>query len=120
MQNLREDSCKSHHCLCAVMLQYKVTLVRPHFPFVPGSFSYLIFFGVLGLGLLWGMKPIVLLCVNTYIHVAMFFSGDISELKDNIEWTVEGFNATRKVSYFGCCQEHFPGMATAIKISRIF
>ena len=97
------------------MPQYEVTLVHPHFRFVRGSFSYLIFFGVLGLVLFWGMKLIVLLGINTYLHVAMFFSGDISELKDNIEWTVEGFNATRKVSYFGCCQEHFPGMATAIK-----
>ena len=52
----------------------------------------------------------VLLCMVWSIDIVVCdFLGDIQELKDNIEWDVEGFNATRKVSYFGCCPEPFPG-----------
>ena len=33
-------------------------------------------------------------------------------MKQNIEWEVLNFNATREVTIFGCCPEPYPGKLT--------
>lgn len=39
----------------------------------------------------------------------LLFTGDTDSFKQNVEWDVEGFQAERLVSYYGCCPEPYPG-----------